>query len=371
MGTVSPAGTPKVGPIGAGAPQMSRGGPTDCGKNAVAEPLVDSGSSQGWPGRRAAIRPAMSDPVHILAGASWFITSRCIERRYLFVPSEKVSQLIRYCLAQSAAEYGVLLHGATFMSSHAHLVVTDPRGVLPDFLQAFHGTLARALNAHHRRSGSVFGRNNVHYERLGGEAAFVTALAYTASNPVSAFAVEFGRDWPGLRTQAKDMGHEGDELRRPGHFFRHRSGEYRGDLPDKVTLRCELPPCVSPDRRGAFIHAVERAIGAAEADARADAKAKGARFMGAAACRRMSPDHRATSPEPHGPGTGPSRVLADDDVTRQALDAEYEGFLEAYRAARHAWEAGDREVVFPEGSWLIVRRHRACCAAAAGPPRVV
>jgi putative transposase len=310
----------------------------------------------------------MTDPRHIVAGASWLVTTRCIERRYLMVPTENVTAIITYLLAQSAEEHGIGIHGATFMSTHAHLVVTDPRGVLPAFLQAFHGTLARSLNLLHGRTGSVFARNNVDLKRIGGEAAFVSILAYVAANPVEAGAVAHGRDWPGLRTQAKDMGREGEEHRRPGHFFKHRSGTYRGCLPEKATLRCELPPCVSPERRGHFIHALEQAIGAAEAKARATAAADGIRFMGAAACRLQSPEARATSPEPQGLGSGPDPIAADDDTTREALEAEHGGFLDAYKAARLTWEAGDRDVIFPRGSWLIVWRHRARCWPEPGAP---
>jgi hypothetical protein len=33
------------------------------------------------------------------------------------------------------------------MSNHHHMVVSDPNGVLPDFLREFHRTMAKAINA--------------------------------------------------------------------------------------------------------------------------------------------------------------------------------------------------------------------------------
>ena len=58
------------------------------------------------------------------------------------------------------------------------------------------------------------------------------------------------------------------------------------------------------------------------------------------------------------------RFAIRDPERRKAAIARWRGFLLAYVEAFHQWRHGEREVRFPEGTWMMKRAHCARC----GPP---
>ena len=71
----------------------------------------------------------------MLAGDTVMVTRRTLRRHHLFRPDPAIRQLYLYALALCAQHYGILVHAVTLMSTHEHLVVTDPKRRLPDFLR--------------------------------------------------------------------------------------------------------------------------------------------------------------------------------------------------------------------------------------------
>ncbi|MCK5797588.1 MAG: hypothetical protein KAI47_10415 [Deltaproteobacteria bacterium] len=49
------------------------------------------------------------------------------------MPSALTNQIVTYCLGIATGRYGIDVHAFCFMSTHYHLVATDPRGELPEF----------------------------------------------------------------------------------------------------------------------------------------------------------------------------------------------------------------------------------------------
>ncbi|MBT9558206.1 MAG: transposase [Myxococcales bacterium] len=287
------------------------------------------------------------------------VTMRCTHRRFRLTPNRAVNDLVRYLVAVTASKYQVGVIAMTFQSDHAHLVVTDHMGQLPAMLQEMNALLARNLNQLHRKRGSVFERNNIDIKHLVTHRAVMVALGYLAANPVAACCVEYGADWPGIRTQVRQIGRPGETIRRPAFLFRPAYGEYQGDLPNEATLTLELPPWVRPEERGQFIHEAERAVHEAEEKARADNKAQGRTYWGRARCWNADPNIEATEEEDHGQGTGPDPILATDPESKKAALKELEAFHAAYAEAWHRWKEGDRTVCFPPGTWNMVQRHNA------------
>jgi hypothetical protein len=215
--------------------------------------------------------------------------------------------------------------------------------------------LARALNSYRGERGGIMARDNVDLKLLDGRDGALTALAYVGANPVAAACVEHGRDWPGLRTLAKDIGRRERTVDRPAFFFRHRDQGYRGALPKTVQLRFELPLVVPDHGRGQFIHDMENAVRAAEEKARADVRASGKTFRGAARCRNVDHRTQANSWEPSGAGKGPSKILTHDEGRREEAREQLAAFLNAYALAFGRWRQGDRDVAFPRGTYRLVR----------------
>ncbi len=100
-------------------------------------------------GTELAMEPRMAHPRRIIAGETYLVTRRCYQRTFRLRPCPDTNRVFLYCLALAAKSTGVLIHAACVMSNHHHLVVTDVRGVLPDFLRELHRLSAKALNALH------------------------------------------------------------------------------------------------------------------------------------------------------------------------------------------------------------------------------
>jgi REP element-mobilizing transposase RayT len=69
---------------------------------------------------------------------------------YLLTPCKVVNQIMEYCVARAAGAYGILIDAVSVESNHFHLVVTDARGCLSDFMQELNRSAARCLLEHYR-----------------------------------------------------------------------------------------------------------------------------------------------------------------------------------------------------------------------------
>ncbi len=97
--------------------------------------------------RFAIVAPILAHPRRVVPGDTYLITRRCSQRTFRLRPSPETNRIFMYCLALAIDKTGVELHAACVMSNHHHLVVTDPRGVLPDFLRELHRLTAKVMNA--------------------------------------------------------------------------------------------------------------------------------------------------------------------------------------------------------------------------------
>ncbi|MBT9560481.1 MAG: hypothetical protein IV100_30935 [Myxococcales bacterium] len=301
----------------------------------------------------------MTEPRHIVPGTTVMVTTRCVQRQFKLAPSQEVNDLVEYLLAYTSTKYGVGLLGVDVQSNHAHLVLVDHEGLLPDMLQEMNMLLARGLNHVRGESGTFFDRNNVDVKKLKDDGAIFTALAYTAANPVAAGCVERGADWPGIRSVPKDMGRPGREVRRPEWLFLNRFGAYVGELPETATLTYELPPGFLPEDRGHVVYVAEMGVHLAEEHARRKNARKGIEYLGRARCWNADTNLRGTQQEPHGRGSRPDPVMASDPETKYLAELEHEAYLDTYREALGAWKQGDHAVIFPFGTWKVVRHHAA------------
>ncbi|MCK5797667.1 MAG: transposase [Deltaproteobacteria bacterium] len=85
----------------------------------------------------------MTKPRPIEKGATYLLTRRCFQRQFLLAPSALTNQIVTYCLGIAAERYGIDLHAFCFMSTHYHLVATDPRGELPEFMRWLNEFIAK------------------------------------------------------------------------------------------------------------------------------------------------------------------------------------------------------------------------------------
>jgi REP element-mobilizing transposase RayT len=293
----------------------------------------------------------MTAPRQICPGKTYFVTRRCTQRQFLLRPSPEVTALIGYVLAVAAARTGVLIHTCVVMSSHVHMVLTDPEARLPEFSQYLWSLVARALNASLGRWESFWAPSSYSAVLLETHESVVEKTAYALTNPVKAGLVRSGREWPGLWSGPEQVGTT-LTFERPA-FFRAE-----GPMPASAQLTLTPPQGCTADE---YRRLVEAELAASEEEARAAVTSSGRSFLG---IRRVLSQDPLASPRTLEPRRNLSpRVAARDPWKRIEALARLRAFQRAYRDARARFIAGVRDVLFPAGTYLLRVMHGVRCEA--------
>jgi REP element-mobilizing transposase RayT len=253
-----------------------------------------------------------------------------------------INAIFKYCLAVALEKTGVQLHAACVMSNHHHLVVTDPRGALPDFLRELHRLTAKAINALQGKRENLWAAEPCSVVRLVTDEDIEDKIAYVAANPVKAGLVSQTDRWPGFSV----WGERVLRVAQPKSYFR-RSGSA---CPIDARLEVTRPPSRDRSRRAAgdvwrarVVRAIARRVASANRAARQSAR-------GPIVGQTMAPiDRRPTTKEPLG------RIRPTFSAMRRAvrdtLRLAERQFRRAYRRALEWWRSGRDGVVFPAGTW--------------------
>ena len=284
------------------------------------------------------------------------MTRRCTQRQLLLRPSDASSRLFLFILAVAARRFGVRVHAFCVLSSHYHLVVTDPDARLPAFGQYLDSLVARATNSILGRWESFWAPSSYSAVALATPADVLDKTAYVLANPVAAGLVRNGRDWPGLWSAPEQIGVAPLLATRPAEFFRAN-----GAMPEEVELELTVPPGF--DSAEEFRDQLVAALELREEQAAKDAAARGSDLLGSAGVLRQKATTRPPPCEPRR-NLNP-RVAARDKWKRVEVLARLSEFLTEYREAWCARRAGQLDAVFPHGTYMMRVLHGAPCAGAA------
>ncbi len=295
-------------------------------------------------------------PRRVLPGTVYLVTRRCSERRFFLRPSRAVNEIFLYILALAARRYGVLVHAFCVLSNHVHLIVTDPTGRLPAFMQYLDSLVARAVNASLGRFEG-FWASDASYSAVEplDPGDVVAKAAYVLANPVAAGLVRRGADWPGLWTSPDQIG-SNLTARKPKRFF-----DPNGYLPDTVELELTAPPGFASAAE--FRAQLSSALRELEEKHHRELAASGRRFLGEARVLAQSPFSRPTTGEPR--FALKPRIAARDKWRRIEGLFRLKSFASEYRKAWARWRAGARNAIFPAGTYLLRVLHGVQCAGAA------
>jgi len=296
----------------------------------------------------------MTQPRFVVPGSTVMITRRTLRRHHLFRPDPAIRQLYLYTLALCARQFGILVHAVTLMSTHEHLIVTDTKGRLPDFLRRLHRLVSLGTKVLRKWEGPTWDHEQASVVRLLTEQAIIEKLAYVMANPVQAGLVRYARDWPGITVLPQELGRRTWRIERPEAYFDADNRQW----PDAAELSLTLPPVLEQTYGPETLRdAVRIELERQERLAHQEVKRRGWRVLGAERVRRLSPYRRATSFEllrsrnpTFAVGRGQRKVFFE-------AVAELRAFRRAYRQALEKWRAGLREVVFPTGTWCMCQVH--------------
>ena len=137
---------------------------------------------------------------------------------------------------------------------------------------------------------------------------------------------------------------------------------FKDDAPEEVSLTLTPPPCFS-DQAG-YLQSLDALAKDRLTQVRAELRRQGRGFLGWTRVRKTSPTDRPRT-EKARLGSNPTFSAMTRGMWLGAVQ-RLRAFRRAYRTAYKAWRSGDRSVVFPAGTWWIVRCAGAIAATTLG-----
>jgi putative transposase len=268
-----------------------------------------------------------------------------------------MTAIFGYALAVCAGRYGVEVHAGIALGNHIHLVITDVRGELGEFLRELHSFTARCINRKLKRCENVWAACQTSAVELADSDAVMEKLVYCLANAVSSGLVASHQAWPGFHTCPKDVLKRPRVYKRPAYYF-------AGDtaMPDRAALVVSKPRALSHLTDAEYADALSRRLRAVEANFGVSARAGKHPFLGVAAILSQDPFS-----SPSSPATTAARsptVATRDKPTRIAKLEMLATFRRLYSEARDLWRQGVRDALFPPGTYQLLRQHRVCIAPA-------
>jgi len=297
----------------------------------------------------------MSRARQVLPGKIVMVTRRCHERRFFLHGCPLMNQVIEYLVAVGCQRYDIVLLAIVVMSNHYHLVAEDVLGRHPELTCWLHSQLAKAGNCVRGRSDSMWECGEPNVVELADFETVLDKCAYVLANPVRAGLVKNGHEWIGVRSDADAV------LTKPRRIAKPDIPYFAGpEWPDEVELRFDVPPSLAHMTAEELAERLKERAAKVEAEARAEVKAKGLEFAGVERLRRRRWQDRAAAPDREARGrTIKPLVAARSKALRRAVLDRLATFRRAYRAAREAFVSGQRDVLFPYGTWAMVHTHGA------------
>ncbi len=181
-------------------------------------------------------------------------------------------------------------------------------------------------------------------------------MVYTMANPVSSFLVSHGDRWPGVRTNSTDLLAGEIEVPRPAVFFRDN-----GPMPKVAKLKLTRPDIFAELSDTEFVALLQHKVVEREAEIRRYAKENRIRFLEVRGIQRQRHTDTPTSREPR--RNLKPRVAAKNKWRRIEALQRLKEFVAEYRNAWLEWKQGFRDVLFPVGTYAMVRHAGVMCAS--------
>jgi len=289
----------------------------------------------------------MTLPRRIVPGTTYLITRRCADRRMHLLPSPLMNRIYAYALARAQLKHGAAVHTFGAMGNHSHEVVTDVRGVLPDFLRDFHREVALAGKAIYGIPENFWSAEKPSVVELHGAIAQNEKAVYVMLNPVRAGLVARTTLWPGAISLP--------ETRR---VVAQRPSVWFSDLnEDTLTLELTPPPTWKGDADSWHAWLADE-LKRREDEIGRERRAAGLPFLGAAKVLAQKPFDRPRNRDVLRPTRHPTLATGGDGALMRGLIAGLRAWRRAYYDALGRWRI-DKSTVFPFGTWWLVQRANA------------
>jgi putative transposase len=286
-------------------------------------------------------------------GALVEVTCRTLQSRFLLRPGGDLDEIIVGVLGRAQRLYQVRCCGYMCASNHYHFLLdVDNARQLARFMGYVNSNIAREISRLYGWTDKIWSRRYQAIIISGEEGAQIARLRYLLANGCKEGLVARPQDWPGVH-MAKALV-QGQDL--TGTWF-DRTREYaarnRGEAFDRLqyatveTLHLSPLPCWRHLPADVWKARALRLIREIEEEAAVHRSNTGIQPLGAAAILGQHPHDRPKSPKR---SPAPLFHAVSARVRRELWEA-YRLFVAAYRQAAEKLRAGDRNAVFPLGSF--------------------
>ena len=306
--------------------------------------------------------PGMPLARSVPPGKTYMLTRRVTRRTWLPRPDAdgRSQQIYLYTLAYNASKHGILVHNLSQMSLHDHETVTDVLRTLPLFLEGFHRDLAHAMKCHRSWPGEFYDKHQTSRVELTCPAALREKMAYVAVNPTDCGGVYDYEAWPGVTVKCNEIGEKVFVVKRPDVYF--DANNKHKNWPDEIGLRIVMPEMLLREYGG--LKEAQRALKSRceelASEARAKRQALGLGYGTPTRAVQAKFTRRSSSHEVLGALNPTFATGGDPEAAEQAREARAQ-FLSEYARCMALWRAGDRDVMWPPGTWKMRVLHKARC----------
>lgn len=272
------------------------------------------------------------------------VQRRTMYRMFLLLPTRATRDILYYCLGYVLEKFDVELHEFVFLSNHYHLVVTDPHAQLPAFVRELNSLIARSVNSSLGRWEAVWSVESYCAPGLCGGQDILNKSIYTLCNVNQAGLVRHVKDYGGPSSWNLEYGST-RQYPRPEVFF-------SASMPDSVGITLKRPATVRPELSDRELRGEIRRIVTHREIANAHRiRRKGGAFLGMERVLRQAvtatPRSQAARRGIRPRVAGRSRWARIERIRRN------QEFERLYRAAWLRLHEGDRDVVFPQGTYKL------------------
>ena len=282
------------------------------------------------------------------------VTSVIIQNRYLLRPSKKLNDLVVGVVARAQRKYDMPVICITVMSSHFHLLLhaRDPEH-MAEFMGFVKTNISKEAGTLHRWPGPLFADRYHHVEVSDAEGDQIERLKYCLSNGVKEHLVDRPDQWPGVQSATALVA--GEELL--GHWYdrtRQHIARQRGEkdideeqFASEERLVFSPLPCWAHLPEAEWRRRVAELVEEIEQEGAQERERTGATSMGVesilSADSHYRPKKVEKSPKP--------RFHARHPAVWKRLWEAWREITATFREASARLLAGERDVVFPEGTF--------------------
>jgi len=294
----------------------------------------------------------------LLDGATYRVWRRTLGDHAVLRPTPELTAVIIYCFAAACLKSGAILHAVTVGLSGYEAMFTVSKDALPIVMAEANRNIAMVLKEMFTIHGPLWAVKPYEYEEIE-SAKIVHALAEIYVTPVRDYLVERPEMWPGLSTYRSPFGAALTAMR-PTEYF-----DPKGELPAQATLKTAVPPALEGEPEEDVQRRIEERVRERCAEIAKQISAKGQRPIGVQRALRADPFARQEVVRIQGRKRGEREPYQSQHqrgrrVSLGFLD-RWREFLERYKEALAAWCAGDREILFPRGTYWLRFFHHARC----------